>query len=305
MMEQYENEESYMKDALRIATYNDNLALWQANFVKEKLQKKNKQLAIELVTVCPENTLDETLIQNQADCTVLSMRYCPLALNSPFILGAILERNSPFDMIISHQYKNLGSLPKGSTVGVSSLRQQSQIKALRHDLNFMMTEPHLPTYFEKLNKNECDAFILSAFEQKSLDKNHTLLTSQLKPFECLPAIGEGTLGIMLLEKNQTVVDLFKTIHDPKTESCLIAERALHQALNSPDHAPVAGFAQYEEEHIRLTGLVAHPQGTQIIYNEVHGSHSDPHELGLQLAKKLLKEGAARIINARNLKTKNE
>lgn len=294
-----------MKDSLRIATYNNDLALWQANFVKGKLQKKNKQLKIDLVTVLSESARDEALIQNQADCAVLSMRHCPLSLNSPFMLGAILERNAPFDMMISNQYKNLGSLPQGSTVGISSLRQQSQIKALRHDLNFMMTEPHLPTYFEKLNKNECDAFILSAFELKSLDKKHDLLTSQLKPFECLPAIGEGTLGVMLLEKHQTIIDLFKTIHDPKTESCLIAERALHQALNAHDHAPVAGFAQYEEEHLRLTGLVAHPQGTQIIYNEVHGSHSEPHELGLELAKKLLKEGAARIINARNLKTKNE
>jgi hydroxymethylbilane synthase len=243
---------------------------------------------------------ESSLREGHTDVVVHAMREVPHTLSSEFTIAAILERDNPFDALVSNQHKSLKSLPQGGKIGTPSLRCMSQLKALRNDLAFILLEDSMSTQLERLDRGEFDAVILSACKLAQLGKKSRIGTL-LKPFECLPGIGQGALCIEALENNQQVLDLIKTLNHPQTEQCILAERAMSQTLNGGRHIPMAGFAQLEDNQIRLTGLVANPSGKQIIYNEVTGPASRPEALGMELGKKLLKEGAARIINGLNIR----
>lgn len=299
---------------LIIATRESPLALWQANYVKEKLQALYPDLSITLKGVTTEGDkrldvslskvggkglfvkeLEHLLLSGEADLAVHSMKDVPMHLPEGLTIACLLARAEVEDVLVSRlPIQRLTDLPEGAIVGTSSLRRQSQCLAIRPDLTIRFIRGNLGTRLRKLDEGEFDAILLAAagLNRLGLDKRISFC------FSCdqfLPAVGQGALGLECREDDEDLKTLLKPLNDQVTEDCLQAERTMNQVLGGTCQSPIAGFATYQEQQLWLRGLVGMPDG-QIIYRaEAKGERQMAKLLGKKVAESLLLQGAKTII----------
>ncbi|GGP25713.1 hydroxymethylbilane synthase [Silvimonas amylolytica] len=298
---------------LVIATRESPLALWQANHVRDRLLALYPGMTVELLgmTTKGDQILDRTLnkiggkglfvkeletalSEGRADLAVHSMKDVPMVLPEGFAIGAISEREDPFDAFVSNRYARLADLPEGAVVGTSSLRRESQLRARFPHLTVKPLRGNLGTRLGKLDAGEFDAIILAAAGLKRLgfaDRIRETLSAE----DSLPAPGQGALGIEILASRDDLKTLLAPLNDAATAACVIAERSLSRRLGGSCQVPLGAFAQDDEGFLRLRGFVANPDGTDIVYAEANGSRAAAHGLGLQVADLLLTEGAAEVL----------
>ena len=301
---------------LRIATRQSALALWQAEFVKAELQRHHPDLSVTLVPLTSRGDkildvplakiggkglfvkeLEQAMLEDQADIAVHSMKDVPMVFPEGLGLAVICEREDPRDAFVSNSALSLENLPLGAVVGTSSLRRQSQILAARPDLEIAFLRGNVNTRLAKLDAGEFDAIILAAAGLKRLGF-HERIRSYLSPEQCLPAGGQGAVGIEYRLADTDVLGLLECLHHRDTADCVLAERAMNQRLQGGCQVPIAGFAELiEDDQLRLRGLVANPEGNEVIANHVVGSRTDAEALGFELAERLLNAGADRILTA--------
>ncbi|MCS7308373.1 MAG: hydroxymethylbilane synthase, partial [Aquificaceae bacterium] len=194
---------------LRIGTRRSKLALWQANFVKEKLESRGHRVELVLITTTGDKILDaplakiggkglfvkeieDALLKGTIDLAVHSLKDVPTQLPEGLTLGAITEREEPFDVLISKDGKTIEELPEGAIVGTSSLRRQVQIKRKRPGLRVEMLRGNVDTRLRKLQEGMYDAIVLAYAGVKRLgleDRVHQVL------YQFIPAVGQGSLAI--------------------------------------------------------------------------------------------------------------
>lgn len=305
------------KKVLRIVTRKSALALWQANFVKNKLQALHPELEIILIGVTTEGdqildvpltkmggkalfvkALEEKLLNYEADIAVHSIKDMPAALPEDLILGTILEREDPSDAFISVQYPNLNALPPHATIGTSSLRRQAQLYALRRDLTVKILRGNIDTRVQKLDHNEYDAIILATAGLKRLGLADRI-TQTFSLTEMLPAVGQGALGIECRIEDIEIQNLIMPLHHTPTAQCVLAERHMNALLGGNCQSPVAGLAviNSHDNLLKLEGLVATPNGQTILKASFSGNTEAILMIGKQVATQLLEQGANDIIAA--------
>lgn len=304
-----------MAVTLRIATRKSPLALWQAEHVSSALRSAHPGLRIELVPLSTrgDEILDRALSriggkglfikelevaiqEGRADLAVHSMKDVTAEMAPGFTLAAFLEREDPRDAFVSNHYECVDELPQGARVGSSSLRRQCQLKVLRPDLELVTLRGNVGTRLGKLDAGEFDAIILAAAGLERLEM-HDRIAGYLSPDQCLPAIGQGTLGIECMADAALVIEMVSVLAHKETTIRTRAERALNLHLQGGCDVPVAGFAELEGEEIRLRGVVGMPDGTQVVRGEMRGPATDPEALGHALAADMLKRGAAKVLKA--------
>lgn len=302
-----------MMNKLRIATRKSPLALWQAEFVKQALLDYYPELNIELVAMTTEGDrqlmtslskvggkglfvkeLEQALLDGRADIAVHSMKDVPMEFPTGLALAAICERDDPRDALVANNYQNLDQLPQGSIVGTSSLRRQSQLKALRPDLIVEPLRGNVNTRLQKLDEGHYSAIILAAAGLKRLAMTQRIC-SYLTPEQCLPAVGQGALGIEYCQDNRLLYQLVSVLNHKDSALCVNAERAMSKRLGSGCQVPVAGFAVLQQQQLWLRGLVGQPDGRLLVAAEVIGDVEKAESLGVQLAETLLNQGADRIL----------
>lgn len=302
------------EDILRIATRKSPLALWQAHFVRDQLQHHHPELKIELVTMTTQGDkildtplakvggkglfvkeLETGMLEGRADIAVHSMKDVPVEFPTGLHLAVICEREDPRDAFVSNNFKSLEELPQGARLGTSSLRRQSQISALRPDLNIIDLRGNVNTRLKKLDEGEYDAIILAAAGLKRLEFDDRI-TQFLGTDVCLPAIGQGAVGIECRSDDARVNNLIAPLNDSKTQIRVLAERAMNQRLQGGCQVPIAGYAEFDRGIVLLRGLVGQVDGKQIIRGEIAGSPENVEELGMVLAEDLLSRGADKILN---------
>ena len=302
------------EDILRIATRKSPLALWQANYVSDLLKHYHPDLTIELVTMTTQGDkildtplakvggkglfvkeLETGMLEGKADIAVHSMKDVPVEFPSGLHLAVICEREDPRDAFVSNNFKTLEDLPQGARLGTSSLRRQSQISALRPDLNIIDLRGNVNTRLKKLDDGEYDAIILAAAGLKRL-KFDERITQFIGTDVCLPAIGQGAVGIECRTDDARVLNLIAPLNDNKTQIRVLAERAMNARLQGGCQVPIAGYAEYERGLVLLRGLVGQVNGEQIIRGEIAGPPENAEELGNVLAEDLLSRGADKILN---------
>ncbi len=303
-----------MSDTIKIATRKSPLALWQANYVAEKLKQYHPTLTIELVTMTTKGDkildaplakiggkglfvkeLEVAMLSKEADIAVHSMKDVPMFFPEGLVLHTICPREQPFDAFVSNHFKTIKDLPAGAVVGTSSLRRKSQLKALRPDLLIRDLRGNVGTRLAKLDAGEYDAIILAAAGLIRLDKEHRIaeiIASEI----ILPAVGQGAVGIECREDDVNIQNLLKPLHCEKTACRVYAERAMNERLNGGCQVPIAGFAVLEGNQLKLQGLVASENGDEIIKKQQTGCVDQYREIGLNVAEKLLDAGANRILN---------
>ncbi|HFQ14653.1 MAG TPA: hydroxymethylbilane synthase [Gammaproteobacteria bacterium] len=304
-----------MTDTLRIATRKSQLALWQAEYVRDMLTLHYPDLTVELVTMSTQGDkildtplakvggkglfvkeLERSLLDEETDIAVHSMKDVPVELPAGLHLAAICPREDPRDAFVSNHHASLDELPEGARLGTSSLRRQCQLAALRPDLEIVDLRGNVNTRLQKLDDGEYDAIILAAAGLKRLQFENRI-TAFLATDTSLPAIGQGAVGIECRRDDERVNELLAPLNDPDTATRVAAERAMNQRLQGGCQVPIAGYAELEHGVILLRGLVGRVDGSEIIRGEIAGPPEDAAHLGQVLAEDLLARGADDILAA--------
>ncbi len=297
--------------ALKIGSRASRLALWQAEWVQQELQKQGVASEILKIKTLGDKILDvplakvggkglfvkeieEALIRGEIDFAVHSMKDMPGQIPESLHLAAITKRENPADALISRHGMRFMALPVAAKIGTSSLRRQAQILAQRPDLKFIPLRGNLDTRLEKLKTGAFDAIILAAAGLHRMGWDDQI-TEYLPHHISLPAVGQGALGIECRRDNMAVNSCLATLNDPDTARAVSAERAMLLRLEGGCQVPIAGFATLEREKILLTGLVASLDGKQVI--RVSESGEDAVALGRHVAELLLSQGADKILAA--------
>ncbi|MEJ2509908.1 MAG: hydroxymethylbilane synthase [Gammaproteobacteria bacterium] len=301
------------QQTLRIATRKSPLALWQAEFVAARLRELHPDLAVELVKMSTQGDkildtplakvggkglfvkeLEQGLLDGTADIAVHSMKDVPVEFPDGLHLPVICPREDPRDAFVSNTIETFETLPPGARVGTSSLRRQCQLRALRPDLTILDLRGNVGTRLDKLDRGDYDAIILAAAGLKRLGLSERV-REHLAPDVCLPAIGQGAVGIECRRNDPRVNGLLDPLNDRTTAIRVRAERAMNTRLHGGCQVPIAGYAEIEHGVILLKGLVGRPDGTEVVRGVISGRPEDADELGTVLAEDLLSRGAGAIL----------
>jgi hydroxymethylbilane synthase len=300
---------------IKIATRKSALAMWQAHYVKDQLEQYHPSLKVQLIPMSTQGDrildtplakiggkglfikeLEVAMQEGRADLAVHSMKDVPVHFPEEFGLHAICPRENPYDAFVSNTYKTLMELPHGAIVGTSSLRRQSQIRAVRPDLVIKDLRGNVNTRLGKLDAGEYDAIILAAAGLIRLNMQHRIV-EQLAPEVSLPAVGQGAVGIECRNDDAELIALLAALNDQETALRVRAERAMNARLEGGCQVPIGSFAELVGEHIQLRGLVATPDGKTILRAQSIGDIDSPEETGKAVAEQLIAQGAADILSA--------
>ena len=298
---------------LRIATRGSPLALWQAEHVAARLQALHPGLEVSLLIMKTRGDkrldaplakvggkglfvkeLEVGLLDGRADIAVHSLKDVPVEFPHGLELALVMEREDPRDAFVSNRYDGLASMPAGSLVGTSSLRRQTQIRERYPELRVDWLRGNVNTRLGKLDDGQYDAIILAASGLQRLGFN-ARIKAAIAPEECLPAVGQGVLGIEIRSDDDELRTLIEPLAHAETTLRVRAERAFNQTLNGGCQVPIAAYAELEGDQIYLRGLVGQPDGSETLRAEIRGSSEQAHDLGVELAQQLLARGADRIL----------
>lgn len=298
---------------LKIATRKSALALWQAHYVKARLEALYPDLQVELVPMVSRGDkildvplakvggkglfvkeLEHALLEGEADIAVHSMKDVPMEFPEGLGLAVICEREDPRDAFVSNTYSSLAALPQGAVVGTSSLRRQCQLLALRPDLDIKFLRGNVQTRLQKLDDGEYDAIILAAAGLIRLELQ-ARIASFIEPEVSLPAGGQGAVGIECRMDDARVRELIAPLHHTLTAERVLAERAMNRRLEGGCQVPIGCYAVHQGGQLWLRGLVGDPDGSLILTDAITGSGADAEALGVTLAERLLAQGAQTIL----------
>jgi hydroxymethylbilane synthase len=300
---------------LVIGTRGSVLARWQAEWVKARLQTAHPGLDVSLTIIKTTGDkivdvplakvggkglfvkeIEEALLDGSVDLAVHSMKDVPTALPDALHLTAVPRREDPRDALISRDAIPLAKLPAGAVIGTSSLRRQAQLLAHRPDLKIVSLRGNLDTRLRKVTDGAMDAIVLAAAGLRRLGWADRI-TELLSPSVCLPAIGQGALGIECRRADERVNELVRALDDPDTRACVEAERAFLTRLEGGCQVPIAAHATLEGNRVTLDGLIAGVRGECVLRDRITGARVDGPRLGRELAEGLLARGGEAILRA--------
>ena len=300
---------------IRIATRKSALALWQAEYVKARLEQAHPGIVVTLMPMVSRGDklldsplskiggkglfvkeLETALLENEADIAVHSMKDVPMDFPEGLGLFCICEREDPRDAFVSNTFASLDDLPLGSIVGTSSLRRQAQLLTRRPDLEIRFLRGNVNTRLAKLDAGEYDAIILAAAGLIRLGFEDRI-TSPISIEDSLPAGGQGAVGIECRNADTEIHALLAPLHHADTAVRVTAERALNKHLNGGCQVPIACYAVLEGEQVWLRGLVGEPSGGVLLSADARAPRAAATELGVQVAEALLAQGAGDILKA--------
>ncbi len=306
-----------MNRKLIIGSRGSKLALWQTEWVKAELERLVPGLEIEIKVLTTKGDrvldvslpklgeqgkglftaeLEEALFGGAIDLAVHSLKDLPTELPAGLQIGSITEREDVRDALVSRGgVKAFNELPPGALIGTSSLRRQAQICAARPDLIIEPVRGNVDTRLRKLDEGNFDAIILAAAGLRRLGYAGRI-TQYLSEEIMLSAVGQGALAIETRADDQFVNEIVHRINHEPTEKACNAERALLKGLGGGCLVPIAALGKIEGDKISLDGLVAAPDGSQIVRGREKGLAVEAELVGQKLADELLRQGAGRLLS---------
>jgi hydroxymethylbilane synthase len=292
---------------LVIASRGSQLALWQARWVSAQLQARGHENRIEIIKTTGDKItgvplskvgtkglftkeIEEALLDGRADLAVHSLKDLPTELPEGLVLAAVPEREDPRDAVIG---KRLDDLAQGARVGTSSLRRAAQLRKLRPDLVVESVRGNLDTRLRKLDEGQYDAILLAAAGLKRLGWGDRI-AEILPPERMCSAVGQGALAIETRASGPGF-DAARELDHAQSHTAVAAERAVLRKLGGGCQVPIGAHASVRDGSVRLLGLVASPDGSEVIRAEAEGESRASEELGSRLGTQLLEMGARRIL----------
>lgn len=305
-----------MERSLVIGTRGSKLALWQAEHTLTQLLTIDPNLIIKIEIikttgdVKPDplaliggkgvftKELEDALLDGRIDIAVHSLKDLPTILPDKLTIAAICEREDPRDALVLREPANIGSLlqlPQSSVVGTSSPRRLAQLKSKRPDVVVKDLRGNVDTRIRKLDEGQYDALLLASAGMRRLGLQDRI-SYRLSSDEMLPAVGQGAIGIETRADDEVAIAVVRKLDHPETRIACSAERALLRNLGGGCQLPIAAHAVVSETELSIEGLVASPDGSQLIRDKLSGSSRHPQELGHELATKLRAAGAESLLS---------
>jgi hydroxymethylbilane synthase len=302
------------KTKVIIGSRGSDLALWQANFVKKELEKKNRNIIVDIKIIKTKGDkildvalsrigdkslftkeLEIQLLEKKIDLAVHSLKDLQTQIPDGLKLSAVTKRHAVEDVLIARKKGiTLLNIKEGATVATGSLRRRCQLLHLRPDIKTVELRGNVQTRIEKFLKSDWDAIILARAGVERL-KLKNYISSYINTNLMLPAVGQGALGIEIRSDNLLIDDLLKKIHHEDTYYAVLAERSLLKTLEGGCQVPIGAFAEVKPNGLYLDAMVGSLDGTITFRKKIRGSKKDPVLLGKTIAKDLLKAGAKSVL----------
>lgn len=298
---------------LKLGTRGSALALWQARWTKGELERRLPDVEVELIPIKTTGDriqgvplaqvggkglftkeLDEALLDGRIDLAVHSLKDLPFDLSSGTMLAAVTERADPRDALVSDG-RRLGEMAAGARIGTSSLRRQAQLLYRFPHLQVLPVRGNVDTRLRKLDAGEFDGIILAAAGLKRLG-HEARISEYLEADVMLSAIGQGALGLVCRSEDGETRDALRTLDDTATHQAVLAERALMASLDGSCQVPIGGWARIDGNEIVLDGLIASPDGQNIVADRIRGSIREASEIGFELGRRLRAAGADVVLD---------
>ena len=300
---------------IKVGTRASQLALYQTNLVVERLSTIAKNQNIETVKITTGGDknrsvpisniggtgvfvkeLEDALLNKTVDFVVHSLKDMPTESPEGLSIIAVLDREDPADVLLSHEGLSLMELKPGSKLATSSRRRLAQIKALRDDLQFVDIRGNVPTRIKKMQSEECDAIILAAAGLIRLELNEHIV-QKFRNEECTPAAGQGALAIQCRNEDKDLIAFLEKLDDPIVRKEITAERSFLKILGGGCSVPIGVNAKYNADYDNLAvyACVASLDGKRIIKHKLSSDSDDPQTMGEKLADLMLNSEAKNIL----------
>ena len=298
---------------LRIGTRGSPLALAQAGWVRDRLLSFDEKRPPEIVSIKTSGDqhadlplssmggkgafireLENALLAGEIDLAVHSMKDLPVDLPPGLLLAAITARENPLDVFISRTGTNLDGLPAGTAVGTGSLRRKAQLLRYRDDLVIREIRGNVDTRLKKLRDGFAEGLILAAAALKRLGQGDSI-TQYLHPDICIPAAGQGALGIEMREDDLPLKELLAVLHDQEAGLTVRAERSFLHALGVGCHTPAGAYAELSGGEMMLRGFVSSPDGREMVSMNMLGRREEGEIIGELLARRVLNGGGSSLL----------
>jgi hydroxymethylbilane synthase len=228
--------------------------------------------------------IDEAMLTGRIDLAVHSVKDLPTRLPAGILLGAVLPREDPRDVLIA-SVSRIADLPSGAVFGTSSPRRQAQVLARRSDLQVVPLRGNVHTRLRKATAGEVAATLLARAGLRRLGLGET--GAALDPEEMLPAVGQGAIGITCSEDDGEMRAVAAAVSDAAATAEVSAERAMLAALGGSCRTPIAGLARADAAGLlQLRGLVARPDGSLLLAGERRGPADAGEAMGEDLGREL-------------------
>jgi hydroxymethylbilane synthase len=303
------------KTKIVIGSRGSELALWQSNFVKKELEKLNKNISVDIriIKTKGDKTLDVALSQigdkslftkelevelldKKIDIAVHSLKDLQTKLPDGLMIGAVSKRHPVEDVLIARKKgTTLTNLRENAIVATGSLRRRSQILHYRPDIQIEELRGNVPSRIKNFLSSNWDGIILARAGVERLKLNK-FISSVINSELIIPAVGQGALGIEVLEENKIAREILLPLHDENTYSAVLAERALLRTLEGGCQVPIGALAKVKPNGLYIDAYVGTIDGSLAFRSALRGSKSNPEALGIKLAKSLLKAGARSILD---------
>jgi len=302
-----------VKNQIVIGTRGSKLALWQADYIEQRLREQYPELSVtqKRVTTKGDRILDvplakiggkglftkeleEEMLSGAIDLAVHSLKDMPAKVPDGLVIAAVTKRLDPGDALVSNRFSSFEELPQGAKVGTSSLRRRAQLLCARPDLTMLDLRGNVNTRLRKLDEGEYDAIVLAVAGLKRLgfaDRIRQVLPRDM----VLPAVGQGALAIETRADDKETRDMLAFLRDDDTICCTEAERSFLARVEGGCQVPVGVYATAEGDGLNVEAVIASLDGQRFYRGNVKGTRKDAAKLGENLAEKLLDEGGAEIL----------
>lgn len=299
---------------MRIATRKSPLALWQTEYVAERLRAEHPDLDVSLLPLSTRGDevldrslseiggkglflkeLEKALLDGRADIAVHSLKDVPAESPPGLKLSVVLPRASAADLWIDRDGRRPEQMPAGSRVGTSSLRRQSQLLRQFPGLEIVPIRGSVQTRLDLIGSGKVDAVILAAagIDRLGLELAHRL---ELGPPEFIPAPGQGVIVVQCRDDDPDCEALLAPLQCADTLACSEAERGVVARLGGDCRMPLAAFARIEGDRVFLQARLASPDGSDSLEVVLDGMRSQARELGEKAGSVLINKGAMRILS---------
>ncbi len=297
---------------IRIGTRKSKLALWQTNFVSDLLRRHYPGITVahDHVTTKGDRVLDrplakigdkglftqeleDRLLSGEIDMAVHSLKDLPTHLPDGLMIGAILARVSPDDVLVSGSGKTLAQLPAGARIGTSSVRRIAQLLRFRPDLKPVDIRGNVDTRLAKLDDGLYDALILAQAGLTRLGSASRI--TEILDHDWYYAVGQGALAIEIAGRRDDVKALLEPLQDHATTAMVEAERAFLRLLEGGCQVPVGVRTSVEDDRLTLHGIIVSLDGSQSFLDSHAGPVADADRIGRELGETLVARGAEAIL----------
>jgi hydroxymethylbilane synthase len=298
---------------IKVGTRGSKLALTQTNYVVEALKKAAPETEAEICVIKTSGDImqdvslaqiggqgvfvkeiEEALLAGSIDLAVHSMKDVPGETPEGLTFAALMPREDARDVLVSRGNVKMEFMPKGAKIGTGSLRRAAQIKAMLPDINIFSLRGNIDTRLKKIETENLTGVILAAAGMKRMGYLEKI--TQYLPIELmLPAVGQGALGLQTRKGDTELAELCGKLNHQQTFAEVSAERSYLRTLGGGCRLPIAAYGLLEGKRLTLEGLIAAPNGSEVIRDKVWGEIGAAEELGKRLADLILEKGGRRLL----------